>query len=207
MSKPALDWEAIEGAYRAGILSIREIAKQFDVSDTAIRKKAKDKEWLRDLTDKVQQQAMGELVRTEVRTPNARTSEVRTSERDIINAAAASVVEVVRSHRRDIYSARQLCVGLLTELAHASQNLDQIEDAIIEDTQNDPSSLRRQMMLKAVSLPGRAATIRDLSTTLKNLIAIERQAFSMDKPETDDNKKLASATLHIHTMIKPKDTR
>ncbi|HCM9732348.1 sigma-70 RNA polymerase sigma factor region 4 domain-containing protein [Enterobacter kobei] len=35
MSKP--DWEAIETAYRAGVMSLREIASQHGISEGAIR--------------------------------------------------------------------------------------------------------------------------------------------------------------------------
>ena len=45
MSKP--DWEAIESAYRAGVLSLREIGAQYGVTEGAIRKRAKKLEWVR----------------------------------------------------------------------------------------------------------------------------------------------------------------
>lgn len=45
MPKP--DWEAIESAYRAGDLSLREIAAQNGISEGSIRKRAKKNEWVR----------------------------------------------------------------------------------------------------------------------------------------------------------------
>lgn len=45
MAKP--DWEAIESAYRAGVLSLRDIGAQYGVTEGAIRKKAKKLEWVR----------------------------------------------------------------------------------------------------------------------------------------------------------------
>lgn len=41
------DWEAIESAYRAGVLSLRDICAQYGVTEGAIRKKAKKLEWVR----------------------------------------------------------------------------------------------------------------------------------------------------------------
>lgn len=41
------DWEAIESAYRAGALSLRDIGAQYGVTEGAIRKKAKKLEWVR----------------------------------------------------------------------------------------------------------------------------------------------------------------
>lgn len=60
MSKP--DWEAIETAYRAGVMSLREIAAQHGISEGAIRKRAKRDDWSRDLAAKVKERA-DDLVR------------------------------------------------------------------------------------------------------------------------------------------------
>ena len=45
-----IDWLSIEGAYRAGIMPLREIGEAYSVSEAAIRKKAKQNDWLRDPT-------------------------------------------------------------------------------------------------------------------------------------------------------------
>ena len=46
--KPRAEWIAIEGEFRAGKRSIREIADDYGITDTAIRKRAKAHGWLRD---------------------------------------------------------------------------------------------------------------------------------------------------------------
>lgn len=48
MSFQEKDWIAIEGAYRANVLSNRAIALQYDISEGAIRKRAKQFNWARD---------------------------------------------------------------------------------------------------------------------------------------------------------------
>jgi hypothetical protein len=190
--KQKADWEAIERQYRAGVLSLREIAKQAGVTDTAIRKKAKANGWERDLTAKVQEKVRLELVRTEVRTPNAR-EQVRT-EREIVDNAAATVVQVVREHRRDIATGRQLVSLLSTQLLDVAGNRDVFVDAIEAETADDESGERRNKLLKAVSLPTHAATIRDLSNAMKNLVALERQAFNVsDAPPEQPEEPAASA--------------
>lgn len=45
MAKP--DWGAIESAYRAGVMSLREIGALYGVTEGAIRKKARKLEWVR----------------------------------------------------------------------------------------------------------------------------------------------------------------
>ncbi|MDE1971093.1 MAG: hypothetical protein KGI50_06000 [Patescibacteria group bacterium] len=41
--KKAPDWERIEADYRAGVLSVREIAEPYSISHQAIAKRAKTK--------------------------------------------------------------------------------------------------------------------------------------------------------------------
>lgn len=48
MSRPVADWVAIEGAYRSGHGSLREIAGEHGLTEGAIRKRAKRGGWLRD---------------------------------------------------------------------------------------------------------------------------------------------------------------
>ncbi|HFI5586104.1 TPA: hypothetical protein ACGQTX_004702 [Raoultella ornithinolytica] len=47
------DWEAIESAYRAGVLSLRDIGDKYGVTEGAIRKRAKKFEWVRKASTQV----------------------------------------------------------------------------------------------------------------------------------------------------------
>ena len=51
MAKP--DWEAIESAYRAGVLSLRDIGDKYGVTEGAIRKRAKKFDWVRNSSTQV----------------------------------------------------------------------------------------------------------------------------------------------------------
>lgn len=44
------DWLAIEGAYRAGVRSLRDMASEYGVSESGIRKRAKLNGWIQDPT-------------------------------------------------------------------------------------------------------------------------------------------------------------
>jgi len=41
-ARKKIEWPKVEAEYRAGMLSVREIARTYDVTEGAIRKKAKD---------------------------------------------------------------------------------------------------------------------------------------------------------------------
>lgn len=47
------DWEAIESAYRAGVLSLRDIGDKYGVTEGAIRKRAKKFDWVRKASTQV----------------------------------------------------------------------------------------------------------------------------------------------------------
>lgn len=55
--KPPIDWERIELQFRAGVLSIREIASGHGITHGAINKRAKRDGWLRDLSAKIKAKA------------------------------------------------------------------------------------------------------------------------------------------------------
>ncbi len=84
MVKP--DWEAIETAYRAGVMSLREIASQHGISEDAIRKRAKRDDWSCDLNTKVKEYADDLVHKAEVRKQVC--SEATLNERELIVATA-----------------------------------------------------------------------------------------------------------------------
>lgn len=190
MSTKQPDWEAIERAYRAGALSIRTIAERNDVSDTAIRKKAKALGWERDLSEQVRKEVRNKLVRGEVREDQCANPE---RDAEIIEEAAEEGATVVRSHRRDIRKATNLANLLMDDLLTTIQKREEIEDAIDDETADDVNGMRRANMLSAVSLPSNAKTLFQLSAAMKNLQVLERQAFGLDEKEkSTDADELSS---------------
>lgn len=185
------DWEAIERAYRAGALSIRTIAERNGISDTAIRKKAKAAGWARDLSEQVRKEVRNKLVRGEVRDEQCANPE---RDAEIVEEAAEEGARVVRSHRRDIRKATNLADLLMDDLLTTIKRRDEIEDAIKEETADDTNGMRRATMLSAVALPSNAKTLFQLSSAMKNLQILERQAFGLDDKEqpgdADDLSKL-----------------
>lgn len=180
--KTAPDWEAIELAYRAGVLSVREVAKQHGVSHVAIQKKAKGKGWARDLSARVRKAVTTQLVTSEVTVE---------TEQAAVEQAAATIVSVVREHRRDIAKLRGTGDTLWQQLVDAIGSREALEELIREETEVDgdaPASARaaasakRAAMLKAVSLPQHIASLKDLATVMRSLVPLERQAFSVDEP-------------------------
>lgn len=182
MAKP--DWEAIESAYRAGLLSLREIASQHGISEGAIRKRAKRDDWSRDLNAKVKERADDLVRKAEVR-KQVRT-ETTLTERVLIEATAEVIANVRMEHRGDIRRAREITNCLFDELAAECADVAALEK--LGELMFDPDDKGRdklnELYQAVISLPERVKSAKALSEALKNLIALERQAYDIgDKPQ------------------------
>jgi hypothetical protein len=89
---------------------------------------------------------------------------------------ALTQVAVVSYHKAAINYGRSLTMRLLSELDAVTSHLGELEREIVAGT--EPAS-RRSAMLKAVSLPIRAAVMVDLATACRILVGLERQAFGI----------------------------
>lgn len=187
-SRRGVDWDSIEAQYRAGHPSVRQIALEANVSEAAIRKKAKEKGWQRDLAAQVQDKAKAKLeerpeklVAEPVDEPRERPStRAADPQRDeqIIEQASDTVVNVVRGHRKTIRESRELLETMLSQLTEAVTEREVVQLEIEQATEDSPKL--RNRYLRAVSLPAQATTLRDLSLTLRNLVALEREAFGIE---------------------------
>lgn len=183
--KKVIDWEKIELDYRAGVKSLREIAAEHDISDGAIRKRAKRDDWSRDLSAKINAKAEDlvrkELVRSEVRTQTA------ISEKETIDANAHQQAAVRLSQRKDIQRSRSIAMQLFDELEHqvGVVNVELLEDLgeLMRSEDDKGQDKLNDIYHKIISLPGRVKSMKDLSDTLRTLIALERQAFGLDDKE------------------------
>lgn len=119
VEKRVIDWETVEKEYRAGIRSLRDIADEFGVVESAIRKKAGKEGWLRDLTAKIKIKAIELVRKTEVR------KEVRKeTEKEIIESVAQSQADVLLNERADIKRLSGLCEKFEGELDVYVDDLD-----------------------------------------------------------------------------------
>lgn len=179
------DWEAIESAYRAGVMSLREIASQHDISEGAIRKRAKRDDWSRDLNAKIKARSDDMVRKQEVRSKVR--SETALSERVLIEATAEVITNVRMEHRGDIRRARELANVLFDELSAECADvaaLEKLGELMIEPDDNGRDKLN-ELYHAVISLPERVKSAKALSETLKNLIGLERQAYGLDDMQTN----------------------
>ncbi|HBQ3071395.1 MULTISPECIES: hypothetical protein [Klebsiella/Raoultella group] len=189
------DWEAIETAYRAGMMSLREIAAQHGISEGAIRKRAKRDDWSRDLNAKVKERADDLVRKAEVR-KQVRT-ETALSERVLIEATAEVVAAVRMEHRGDIRRAREITNALFDELGAECADVDSLRklgELMLSPDENGRDKLN-EIYHSIISMPERVKAVKALSEALKNLIGLERQAYGIDGPEGDNSVKQLSELM------------
>lgn len=194
-AKKSLDWEAIERDYRLGQLSLRALAEKHGCTAAGISKKAKEKGWARDATAEVRERTRSALLvdprkgkDREVNTGvNSVNTFVNTPTREDIEVAVQTNVEVINRHRSDIARGQGLVALLFSQLHDAAEDREGFIGEIHAETMGDKTSVRRTSMKKAVSLPVHAGVLRDLSTVLKNLIPLERQAYNLDEQQHEES--------------------
>lgn len=194
--KIATDWERIEQLYRAGVLSVREIGSAHNVSHTAINKRARQQGWERDLQGKIKAKADALVSKSEVSTEVSK--ETMETERRIVEANAQVIANIRIAHRTDIGRYRKLANRMLEELEGLTDNrelFDQLGDLLRSEDDNGQDKLN-DLYQKVISLPSRTKTLKDLGDTLKVLITLERQAYSIDEEQpVDDRSKLTEDEL------------
>jgi hypothetical protein len=195
IDKASPDWERIEHLYRAGLLSIREIAAACGVSHTAINKRAKAHSWERDLSAKIRAKADSLVSKAEV-SKQVSTEQLAT-ERGIVEANAQVIADIRIAHRADIGRSRRLATKLLDELEGLTDEQGTLKELIaqLKDGEDVDTSML-ELASKMASLPSRTKTMKELAETLKNLIALERQAYDVGAEQpSDDRSKLTEEEL------------
>ena len=177
------DWEAIEREYRLGQKSMRTLAEEFGPNVSNISRRAKKEGWVQDKTDEVRQRTNATLLAQQQR---------NTPTEDDIETAVRTNVEVITGQRIRIGKGQELIGILFDQLKEAAENRDEIEEAIIEETKGfgedgKPQYRRRNLMLKAVSLPSHAGVAKNLSSAIKDLNTQERIAFNIDERSGEES--------------------
>lgn len=183
----AIDWEGVEIQFRAGIRTLKDIAKEYGISDAGILKRAKRDGWVRDLQAKIRAKAEAKVSEDAVSAELA--PQKKLTENNVVEANATLLAQIRRDQRKDITRSRKLVMSLLTELEAQtdSQGLLQQLAELMHDVPNEPTAKqiadqgkRQEAFAKVISLSGRVTTMKSLADSLKTLVALEREAFGID---------------------------
>lgn len=181
--KKEIDWIIIKNHYRAGLLSVREIAASQGISHTAIQKRAKTYNWERDLKAKVQAKADALVAMQEV--ANAVASETEVSDNLIVETNAKVISDIRLAHRTHIAKLKSLTMTMLAQLEMETGGPELFEQLceILIETADDVSKTYQTKCVEApnkvLSLTNRISNLKALVEILKLLIGLERQAYGI----------------------------
>lgn len=147
--KKPVDWAEIERDYRAGTMSIRELAAWYGISDTAIRKRAKKDGWERANPK-----------------PGSRREPPREPEPEKVYVGTVLTPENT-TPEAIVGRGRNLVMRMLDELDVTTCRIGEMESLIGSAFDDGDSGQQRQAALAAVSLKGRSEVLKALATAAR----------------------------------------
>lgn len=198
VTKIDIDWDRIEIDYRAGILTLREIASQHSISHVSISKRAKKEKWPRDLKAKIQ--ARAEALVTKQMVTKEVNSQKAVSEQEAIEGYALAISTTQFKHNSQTDRSQTVFNNTLAEIeamGNCTELLKQLGNLLIDTTEDADTSQAKRLELfnRIIALPSRVDMLKKLAETLKVLIGLEREAFGLNNEAQDKPKELSHAEL------------
>lgn len=196
-NKPEVDWEEIERLYRADLRTNAQLAAQFGVHASTIRRRVNKHGWKRDLKSRIKERANAIV---QERAVKSLASDQVARDDMTIEENAQLTANVRLSHRRDIGEARALSMLLLDDLKAqiGAENRQRLEDLFIAALQAeavDASAL--EAYERVTSLSNHVRVMKDLADTMTKLVTLERQAYGLDDV---DSSPVDALTTLLHSI-------
>lgn len=189
--RPAVDWEAMEPDWRAGIKSPNQLAKEYGVSRPAILKHWEKEGVERDLSEKIKAKT-DSLVTHATVTPLV-TPETKASEKKVIEVTATMLAEKILGQRADVTKARTI-VQKLWDMVDAELNHpDELKKlgAMLAAPDEFGNDKLNDMYFAALGLPQQVKNVKLLADSLKVLIELERKVLRLDEQKPAEVNPLA----------------
>ena len=168
--RKVVDWERVEAEYRAGVVSLAELASMYGISKGRICQVAKAQGWVRDLQAKILAKAEDKLNRLGL--SDDLNTKQRSSERVVVEARANDVATVRLSHRTDIQRSKRIANRLL-------EHLESLPVPPAPTPDKPQSEQMAQNTLCLGILKDQSVILDKLVGTQKVLVAMEREAFGI----------------------------
>lgn len=182
--RPAVDWEAVEREYRAGIRSLKDIGAEFGVSDAGILKRVKKEGWVRDLGPKIK--AKAEALVSEREVSERVSAQTTVSERQVVEANAEMMANVIRGHHRLLTRMRGIIMSLMDRLEAELEGTELFLQlgVMMENPDEFGVDKLAETYRKVLACPVQTDTAKKLGETLKTLIELERKVFKIDEQKS-----------------------
>jgi hypothetical protein len=150
------EWKQIATVFQSSRRSTRDIAREFGISEKAIRKKAKERNWVRPEPEPDWDECPI-TVKADI-DPSSTAVEPPAFE----DVAGSEPGELVKR-------GRGIILALMAELEVETANVHLLAELVEIETAEDKTPHRRRALQKALSLPVRTQAAKNLSTALATL--------------------------------------
>ena len=201
-----IDWEAIHKEYSTGQISIRKLATQYKVQPSAISRMATKHNWVQDRSKDVEALSEAQLIKSNTKSNTLKATPVTTAKatlsRTDIEIAALARTNLILGHRADANRARNLVMVLMGELECTTSNTEDFErlgELLVDTTDTDAQSAQKRRLdvfNRVIDTPARIQSAKNLTEALKNAIALERDAFGLDKKNDGGDKSDTNITIN-----------
>lgn len=197
--RPDVDWEAVERHYRAGVLSLSQISRDYGVSRPAIEKRATRDGWTRSLSEKIAQTAESKVVQKVAAKEAAGkvaggasagcTPATKLTERQTVDAYSDVIARVEVAQRDDLEAAVSVTRAQLQELADLSdpefrarlewlgQVMDESGPTESGGWKNDKAN---ELYRYIISLAGRVKMAKEIAGAYGVYIPVQRKVLGLD---------------------------
>lgn len=185
-AKREIDWEAVELHYRAGLRSLKDIGREYGVSDAGILKRAKRDGWERDLAAKIAAKAEAKVSAAAV--SEKVSAQTVANEKAIVEANADLQASAILAERKDVARSRGVVQKLFAELETQLDGLDDFErlGELLYAPDSSGHDKLNELYQKVLSLPSRVDSAKKLAEALRILIELERKVLRI---KDDDGGK------------------
>lgn len=195
--KVEVDWEEIERLYRADLRTFAQLASDFGVADSTVRRRAKKHGWKRDLKSRIKERT-NQIVQE--RAVQSLASDQIARDDMTIEENAQLTANVRLAHRQNIGAAQAMMMTLYSDLQAqiGIDNRARLEDLFIAALQAevvDASAL--EAYERVTSLSNHVRVMKDLADTMTKLVTLERQAYGLDDV---DSSPVDALTTLLHSI-------
>lgn len=186
----AIDWEAIERAFRPGKKTIKQLASEFGVQASSISRRIKQYGWVADKSESVDAVTNSLLIQNASgnANPNATPSELE------IKAAGQANADVVLKHRKDLARLAKLRDNLIGEIEVITDNLElfrQLGELMDKSSEDEDGKKRQDKMnaiyVRVIDMSERIDNAKKLAEIDERVRKGEREAFGLDKGDDKGN--------------------
>ena len=194
-----VDMAILEGEYCSGRNTVRQLARNFGITETLIRHYAAEYGWVKDLAPGVKKRTKLLIARSEALAEGVEVPKIRSvprlvagepafDEDEFIEVTAQRHARIIGKSQKRIAKLQAIVESMFEELAMQSMSEDDIRDLAelmgltegqTEEVDAAKTAKRIASLRKTLNLGSRADTTIKLANTLKVLIGLERQAHGI----------------------------